>query len=272
MPNDSQTTGLIEPQVKKVEHQPRPLWQRVQGYYQRRSASFLFRRPLVINAQRPLISFTFDDFPRSALHTGGAILNRFGLAGTYYACLGLIDGETATGKLFNADDLKMLIGRGHELGCHTFSHCHSWDTDPRTFEKSVIENQVALQALLPGTAFKTFSYPISMPRPLSKAKIASHFECCRGGGQTFNTGTADLNQLSAYFLEKSRDHFAAVKDVIDRNRNARGWLILATHDISDEPSPYGCMPAFFAAAVQYAVDSGAQILPVAKALDVLRAG
>ncbi|MBZ5623491.1 MAG: polysaccharide deacetylase family protein [Acidobacteriia bacterium] len=80
----------------------------------------------MINAQRPLISFTFDDFPRSALHTGGAILNRSGLAGTYYACLGLMGGETATGKLFNADDLKILIDRGHELGCHTYSHCHSW--------------------------------------------------------------------------------------------------------------------------------------------------
>jgi peptidoglycan/xylan/chitin deacetylase (PgdA/CDA1 family) len=271
MPNDSHMTGLIEPQVNKVQQQPRPLWRRLQGYYQRRSASFLFRRPLVINAQRPLISFTFDDFPRSALHTGGAILNRSGLAGTYYACLGLMGGETATGKLFNADDLKILIDRGHELGCHTYSHCHSWDTGPRTYEKSVIENQVALKTLLPGTEFKTFSYPICPPRPLSKAKIASHFLCCRAGGQTFNTGTTDLNQLSAFFLEKSRDDFAAVKDVIDHNRQARGWLILATHDISDEPTPYGCTPAFFGAVVEYAVDSGAHILPVAKALEVLRA-
>ena len=145
------------------------------------------------------------------------------------------------------------------------------DTDPRTYEKSVIDNQVALKRLLPGSELKTFSYPICPPRPLSKAKIASHFQCCRAGGQTFNTGTTDLNQLSAYFLEKSREDFAAVKDMIDRNRQARGWLILATHDISDEPTPYGCTPAFFGAVVEYAVNSGAHILPVAKALEVLRA-
>ena len=40
----------------------------------------------------------------------------------------------------------------------------------------------------------------------------------RGGGQKFNIGTIDLNQLSAYFLEKSRNNLQAVKDIIDRNR------------------------------------------------------
>jgi peptidoglycan/xylan/chitin deacetylase (PgdA/CDA1 family) len=35
--------------------------------------------------ESPVISFTFDDFPRSALVKAGAILRERGLAGTYYA-------------------------------------------------------------------------------------------------------------------------------------------------------------------------------------------
>jgi hypothetical protein len=93
--------------------------------------------------------------------------------------------------------------------------------------------------------------------------------CCRGGGQTFNSGTADLNYLSAYFLEKTRNNSRAAKDMIDLNKQARGWLILATHDICEQPSPYGCTPAFFSDIVQYAVNSGARILPVMQALDAL---
>jgi peptidoglycan/xylan/chitin deacetylase (PgdA/CDA1 family) len=248
----------------------RDYWKRAYAYYQRRAASVVFRRPFLIRTAQPLISFTFDDFPRSALLAGGAILNRFGLVGTYYASLGLLGTETASGPIFVADDLKMLLDRGHELGCHTFAHCNSWDTDGTEFENSVFENRAALRRLLPGAEFKSFSYPISLPRPLTKAKVANHFLCCRGGGQTLNAGTADLNQLAAYFLEKSRNQIQEVKDLIDRNRQVSGWLIFATHDIADQPTPFGCPPEFFRQVVQYAVNSGARVLPVVKALETLR--
>jgi glycosyltransferase involved in cell wall biosynthesis/peptidoglycan/xylan/chitin deacetylase (PgdA/CDA1 family) len=225
----------------------------------------------LINLQRPLISFTFDDFPRSALLAGGAILKRFGLAGTYFASFGLVGKETPSGQIFFPDDLTTLLEQRHELGCHTFTHCDSWATATKTFENSIIQNHAALDRLFPHCEFKTFSYPISLPRPKTKARIADYFLCCRGGGQTFNTGKADLNQLSAYFLEKSRDNFQAVKDVIDHNRQACGWLIFATHDISNDPTPFGCTPEFFERLVEYAIGSGAQIVPVVEALEVLGA-
>ncbi len=244
---------------------------RLRQHYQRKVASLLFRKEFFISLQRPLVSFTFDDFPRSALTTGGAILNRFGLSGTYYASLGLLGKETPTGRIFEADDLKTLVEQGHELGCHTFSHCDSWETGTAGFEKSVLENRAALRRLIPDSEFKNFSYPITMPRPLTKAKIAGYFLCCRGGGQTLNVGKVDLNQLSAYFLEKHRHNVQAIKDLVDQNRQLHGWLIFATHDISDNPTAFGCTPEFFEEVVQYVVKSGAQIFPVIKALEVLGA-
>jgi glycosyltransferase involved in cell wall biosynthesis/peptidoglycan/xylan/chitin deacetylase (PgdA/CDA1 family) len=218
-----------------------------------------------------LVSFTFDDFPRSALLAGGAILNSFGLAGTYYASLGLAGKETASGQIFHSEDLATLFEQGHELGCHTFSHCDSWETDAGTFEDSIIENRAALTELFPGAQFESFAYPISLPRPLTKERIADYFLSCRGGGQTFNVGKVDVNQLSAYFLEKSRGDFQPVKDLIDRNRQACGWLIFATHDVSDNPTAFGCTPEFFERVVQYAVGSGANIVPVVQAMELLGA-
>jgi hypothetical protein len=94
--------------------------------------------------------------------------------------------------------------------------------------------------------------------------------CCRCGGQTFNKGTIDLNLLNAFFLEKSLHNATSVKDLIDKNCLVRGWLIFATHDISETPSPYGCTPSFFEDIVKHSVDSGAKILPVAEALDAIR--
>jgi len=239
--------------------------------YQRDTARFLVRRPFRISAETPIISFTFDDFPRSALLTGGAILKSFGLLGTYYASLGLMGRRTPTGPIFLPEDLKVLLEQGHELGCHTFSHCHSWDTQPSAFEDAIIKNQQALSELVPGASFKTFSYPISVPRARTKHRISKYFACCRCGGQTFNIGNADLNYLSAYFLEKSRDNPEIIKSLIDRNRLAGGWLIFATHDISKDPTRWGCTPEFFEEIVRHAMNSGARILPVFQAYQLLQA-
>jgi peptidoglycan/xylan/chitin deacetylase (PgdA/CDA1 family) len=224
----------------------------------------------VIASERPVISFTFDDFPVSALRTGGAILSRFGIAATYYASLGLAGQDTPTGRIFAAGDLRMVLDQGHELGCHTFSHCDSFLTPSDAFESSIVQNQLALKALLPETEFKTFSYPISLPRLRTKSRVARRFSCCRGGGQTFNVGAADLNLLSAFFLEKSRNDVESVARIIEGNKRARGWLILATHDVSENPTPYGCTPRFFEDVVRCAVNSGACILPMAAALESLR--
>jgi peptidoglycan/xylan/chitin deacetylase (PgdA/CDA1 family) len=228
------------------------------------------RRPLAINPQTPLISFSFDDFPRSALLTGGAILHSYRLSGTYYASLGLMGSHAPTGQIFLREDLQVLLGQGHELGCHTFSHCHAWDTEPELFEDAVVQNRNALGEFVPGAVFKTLSYPISVPRPETKRRMSKYFACCRCAGQTFNVGNVDLNYLSAFFLEKSRDNPELIKDLIDQNRRARGWLIFATHDVCDDPTPWGCTPALFEEIVRYAVNSGARILPVFQAFESLR--
>jgi hypothetical protein len=140
------------------------------------------------------------------------------------------------------------------------------------FEDSIIKNKLALDELVPGAAFSSFAYPISGPRPGTKRRVERYFICCRGGGQTFNAGATDLNLLKAYFLEKSRDNPTSVKEVINQNSRARGWLIFATHDISETPTPYGCTPSFFEHIVKCSLDSGARILPVAQALDAIRVG
>lgn len=242
---------------------------RLRNRYARTAAGLLARRVVMIQSSCPVISFTFDDFPTSALELGGAILNKCGTAGTYYTSLGLLGRTTPVGKIASASDLERVLSAGHELGCHTFAHCHAWETRPQVFEASVVENRRALNALLPDATFETMSYPISNPRPGTKRRVSRYFACCRGGGQTFNSGLTDLNNVSAFFLEQSRENPGSIKELIDRNCAARGWLVFATHDVCDSPGPFGCTPEFFEDIVRYCVTSGAKLLPIRKALEVL---
>lgn len=238
---------------------------RCAGAWQRRAASWFGRRPFALRAGGPIISFTFDDFPRSALLEGGRTLERFGLAGTYYTALGLAGRTTECGEMFALTDLPALLTRGHELGCHTFDHHPAWETSPSEFEASMLRNRSALRQQALGARFSSLSYPISYPRPETKRRIARHFACSRGGGQRPNIGTIDLNYLSAFFLEQTHGDLAPVKQALLANQAAGGWLIFATHDVAPRPSRFGCTPEFFAQVVQLAVETGAEILPVGKA-------
>jgi peptidoglycan/xylan/chitin deacetylase (PgdA/CDA1 family) len=238
-----------------------PLLNQAETACQRRAARWFGRRPFPIPAGPALVSFTFDDFPRSALITGGAILERFGAAGTYYTSLGLSGKIEPSGEMFDVDELPCLLDLGHELGCHTYSHCHAWDTPPETFEREVLRNITALKERMPYAEFRTLSYP--------KHRISNFFPCSRGGGQVFNVRTVDLNNLSAFFLEKSIHRPEAIRRLILENRAAGGWLIFATHDVAPTPTPFGVTPEFFRHIVQFTVDSGTQIMPVGQAWDTL---
>ena len=58
---------------------------RMRGKYQRSASDLLHRRPLTMRNARPLVSFTFDDFPKNALYTGGAILAAAGIGASALA-------------------------------------------------------------------------------------------------------------------------------------------------------------------------------------------
>jgi hypothetical protein len=220
---------------------------------------------------RPVISFTFDDFPSSALWTGGAILAENGAVGTYYASFGLMGQRAPTGLIFEPSDIPALLESGHELGCHTFAHCHAYDTPPGVFEDSVLRNGRELGALAPGYRFRTLSYPISGPSPANKRVCARYFAACRGGGQTHNAGSVDLSHVRAFFLEQSIDRPDRVREAIDANARVGGWLVFATHDVTAHPTRFGCEPAFFEDTVRCALRSGAQVLPMSEALEAIGA-
>ena len=231
------------------------------------TARRLARRPFRMPAGRPLVSFTFDDFPRSAWLAAGPILGRYGISATYYASLGLAGTEGPSGRHFVEGDLREILAAGHELGCHTHAHCPAWETRPAAFAESVRRNEAELRARLPWARFRSLSYPVSPPRAATKRLMSERFLCCRGGGQTHNAGEIDLSYLRGYFLEQAGGAIPPLAEAIASSASAGGWLILATHDVAAAPSRYGVTPEFLEHAVQLARASGAEVLPVAAAWD-----
>ncbi len=241
--------------------------ERIRGRYRRSCARYLGREKAALRLEKPLISFTFDDFPRSALFNGGSILKSYGVAGTYYASFGLMGGEAPTGAIFVREDLDLLLRDGHELGCHTFTHCHPWTTPPEAWESSIMKNREALAELLPQVRMRSMSYPLSLPTVPNKRIAGRYFACSRGRGEHCNAGTVDRNFLSSHFLERKLGGPQEALKAIEECSRRCGWLIFSTHDICDNPTLYGWTPEFFETVVRAAVQSGAEVLPVIQAWD-----
>jgi peptidoglycan/xylan/chitin deacetylase (PgdA/CDA1 family) len=240
----------------------RRLWNRWRRFTIDRYA----RRDFRLGSDVPYVSFTFDDFPRSAFAEGGRILAAQGVRGTYFVSLQLLGSSSVSGVIASREDLRPLLRDGHELGCHTFEHLDGSRSTAAAFERSIEANRAALAEIVPGSDFGVFAYPLNGPVLSIKRAVGRHFVGCRGGGQAFNSGVIDLNLLNAYFLDKrNRGNLEAVRTVIEQNAAARGWLIFATHDVTASPSDYGCEPGFFEDVVRLSVQSGARVRPMMQA-------
>ena len=70
----------------------------------------------------PMVTFTFDDVPASACETGTGILERHGSRGTFYVAGGGCGAASPVGRLASIEQIRTIWTKGHEIGCHTYSH------------------------------------------------------------------------------------------------------------------------------------------------------
>jgi peptidoglycan/xylan/chitin deacetylase (PgdA/CDA1 family) len=248
----------------------RSLARRVWNKWRRFSIEHGARRAFRLESDVPYVSFTFDDFPRTALTEGGTILRRRGVRGTYFVSTQLLGKPSPSGPIATVADVRATLADGHGLGCHTFEHLDGCNSSVDAFERSIKQNRAALADVVPAVELPIFAYPLDGPVLSIKRAVGKHFVGCRGGGQTFNRGVIDLNLLKAYFLDwRNRGNVDAVREVVERNAAERGWLIFATHDVATEPSRYGCEPHFFDEAVRLSIASGARVVPMMEACEAL---
>ena len=243
---------------------------RVMAKGRRWLASHLECQHVPLSWSRPVISFTFDDAPSSAFQHGGDIVANANGHATYYCSMGLLNASTEVGPIASLGDLQSALDQGHELGCHTYDHLDAWHTPTAQFMGSIERNAIAFQERLGLQPLQSFAYPKSGARWAVKAQVGPRFLTCRGGAQSVNHGTADLRLLKACFLDlRAGWSLSDLQTLIDDNQRHKGWLIFATHDVTQHPSPYGCTPHHLKEVVRRSTQSGARLLSMTEAWHAL---
>jgi len=242
------------------------LLDRVRNRLNRWEVQWLARRPIDCRPRRPLVSFSFDDFPRSAWQVAGPILAEHHMQATYYVALGLAGQSNSGGELFTLDDLQAVADAGHELGCHTFGHDDSRAESTAAYEAALEQNRQRLSELLPDRTWQTFAYPYGRATAGAKRLVERRFRCARGIWPGINHGRADANYLHANAIYSCLNPVAHCQQLIRENIARRGWLIFYSHDVRERPSNFGCTPDDFAAVVRAAAAADCDVVTVAEAI------
>jgi peptidoglycan/xylan/chitin deacetylase (PgdA/CDA1 family) len=127
----------------------------------------------------PMVSFTFDDLPKSAVTTGAGLLEARGARGTFYVSGGLVSVGTSQWETGDSSDVLALHRNGHEIGCHTFSHQRACDLDETSLTEEIARNRNYFRALDPGIEIAAFAYPFGYGSFARKQQLKSTFRTCR---------------------------------------------------------------------------------------------
>lgn len=210
------------------------------------------------------VSFTFDDFPVSAAVTGAAILERFGMQGTFYASLGLVGEDSQSGVISEVETVQRVAGRGHEIGCHTFSHLDCSMASRAEIDADCAENRrVAGRHGLATLA--SFAYPFGGINADARREVVRAYQSARTVWPGINRETFDAGALRAVPLMR-RDGPEVAFEHLRQLENGEGWLVFYTHDIEPEPSMFGCTPSLFEQVCERVRAIGADVLTVTAAM------
>ncbi|MEZ5954522.1 MAG: polysaccharide deacetylase family protein [Hyphomonas sp.] len=226
--------------------------------------------PLEATPQRPIVSFTFDDFPKSAAEVGARILEDARGKGTYYACSGMAGTQNETGALFDEVDVRRLTEHGHEIGAHTRSHIDCAQTPLSAILADVGACLMDLKAMGVDGKIRQFAYPYGETTVGLKQRLSSQFDAVRGILSGRNVAGADLMQLRAYELDGSDARSERALAAIRGLRKQPAWVVLFTHDVSEGNSGFGISPATLERLVAEAKSAGADLLTMSDALDSIR--
>jgi peptidoglycan/xylan/chitin deacetylase (PgdA/CDA1 family) len=165
------------------------MWSEAKARVSHRLATHLSVEPFRLLNETPMVSFTFDDIPKSAATTGAKLLEDHDARGTFYVSGGLVGTETSDWTAVDGQDIVDLHRHGHEIGCHTFSHKRTCDLGAEALAAEIAQNRRYLRALDPSIKVENFAYPFGYGSFGRKGQLKAAFQSCRSIVPGVNSGT-----------------------------------------------------------------------------------
>ncbi len=205
------------------------------------------RNPEEINLtlDQPIVSFTFDDVPKTAFENGLPLLEEKGIKATWYIS-GRYLGQIFDGKRnLSENDVCKLAELGHEIGCHTYGHLSLWKTKEPDLLEDLNKNRKMLESIAGVNKIRSFAYPYGRVGYRTKDVIKGNFYTARGTKDRDNVSRTDLFELSAVSLCNEHLSIDQIRSYLEDAIEEKRWIIFFTHEIEINYGKYGCSPEYF---------------------------
>ena len=162
----------------------RPDWSALKARVSNRLARHFCTSPFRLRNRGPMVSFTFDNAPKSAAAVGVPILDAYKARATFYVAGGLVDKWSGHWDGISGDEIVALHRQGHEIACHTFSHPRTTDLDAAALACEIEHNRRYLLGLDPSIRIENFAYSYGHPagiggRKADDARCIGQLSSCR---------------------------------------------------------------------------------------------
>jgi len=228
-------------------------------------------RSIPMRNQGPLVSITLDDAPETAFLNGAPLLESAGARGTFYISAGLCGQADTHWSQMTRDQVGELHDRGHEIGCHTFSHLNVQTLSAAALEGECRANREALRQIRPKMTVTSFAYPYGDVGWRQKLRLERAFASCRGTQEGIMAGHVDPGLLKAVELYETTLSPGKIARVLDETVRRNGWAVFFGHDVTDDPSPYGCSPGLLERLLRETARRSIRVSTVREALDLVGA-
>lgn len=190
--------------------------------------------------------------------------------GTFYIAGGLCGRAERDRDIITAPQCRELHDRGHEIGCHTFSHAVVQSLSADEFQVELERNRRFFSEAVPGLTLESFCFPYGITSFARKQDAQKAFRSCRGTNPGVNSGTIDLGLLAATPIDHKTTE-RSISDAVDEAVRLNGWLIMFTHDVSPKPTWIGSTPELLRDAIRTARDRGCDVVTIHDGLDLVGA-
>jgi peptidoglycan/xylan/chitin deacetylase (PgdA/CDA1 family) len=184
--------------------------------------------PSAAFAQTTIVSFTFDDAPKTVFEVGFPILKHYQFPATLYVSTR----NTEYDDYMNWDQIAAVAQEGWEIGAHTHTHPHLTKlSDAEVLDDLLTSTQEFAKH---GYAPVNFASPFGDMDDRVLSIISRHYASHRTAWPDgVNSIPPDPYNLVAY--EVNRDTtLAEVSTVLDGLQSQGGWLVLLMHHVSSK--------------------------------------
>lgn len=183
--------------------------------------------PAIAQAETTIVSFTFDDAPKSVVTVGLPILAEAGYPATVY----ISTRNTTFHGYMNWDDVALVARNGWEIGAHTYTHARL----TKLTDAEIVQEFEASNADYVRHGY----HPISFATPFGSYDdralniVKRYYESHRAAWPAgVNTLTPNPYEIASYEVSRATTIEEVTSLLEDLQKNPKGgWIVLQLHHL-----------------------------------------